>query len=237
MKTAAVVTGGASGIGLAAAERLMEDGWTVAVVDADAGHLADAESMFFDEDAVFLHADVTDETELAGVFDQIVDIIGPISVLVNCAAVASPGTLDDTAVSLLRQAIGVSVIGSFAACRAAVERMGEWLAIVNVAPAAGGREELTTSVSRSAARTMTEIMAVELADRGVRVNCLLPAAVSNYLAPEAEAAERATYRYLPSGRLGQPEEVAAAVSFLASQESSYITGQTIAVDGGFRVRR
>ncbi|MGN6765506.1 MAG: SDR family NAD(P)-dependent oxidoreductase, partial [Rhizobiaceae bacterium] len=117
------MTGGASGIGMAVVKRLLDDGWPVAVVDSDRAALADAEAAFSDENAIFLLADVTDEDEIADVFDQAVDSLGLIGGLVNYAAIAREMLFEKTSAELFRQMLDVNLVGSFIASRAALERM------------------------------------------------------------------------------------------------------------------
>ena len=139
MKHSAVVTGGASGIGLAVAERLLDDGWPVAIVDADADALARAEMSFSDENAIFLEADITDEDEVADVFDQTVDRLGLIGGLVNSAGIARDLSAEETSAELFREILDVNLVGSFICAKAALERMGATLSIVNMGSVSGLR--------------------------------------------------------------------------------------------------
>lgn len=238
MKPAAIVTGGASGIGLATVLRLREDGWPVAIIDANGETLAEAEAEIGDPDVLFIHADVTDEDEVGEAFDQAADALGPIGALVNCAAIARDLPVEETSAELFRQILDVNVVGMFVACRAALERMGDALAIVNVSSVSGlraNRGRVAYGASKAAVKLMTETMALELAGRNVRVNCVAPGPTETPMIARLHGAEdrREWLARLPMGRYGDPAEIAAAIAFLVSAESNFITGHTMAVDGGF----
>src|SRR5690606_2073357 len=137
MKPSAVVTGGASGIGLATVEWLLDDGWPVAVLDVNPEALASAEDMLAGENAIFIPVDVTDEEMVSDAFDQVADALGPIGGLVNSAGVAHVAPCLETSAELLREMLDIHVVGSFITSRAAVERMAETLSIVNLASVSG----------------------------------------------------------------------------------------------------
>jgi NADP-dependent 3-hydroxy acid dehydrogenase YdfG len=210
MKQSAVVTGGASGIGLAVVERLLEDGWPVAVIDADAAALAEAEDNFAGESAIFIEADPTDEDELAEAFDQAVDSLGLIGGLVNCMEIWREASAEETSAELLREMLDVNLVGPFMAAKAALERMGQTLAIVNIGSVSGvraNRGNLAYGASKAALKMMSDTLAIEFAGHGVRGKLRRPRAgrcarACSVAAAEAVARIRAAGAPCPAGGSG-----------------------------------
>lgn len=232
MRQSAVVIGGASGVGLAVAERLIADGWPVAMIDGDGAALAAAEDAIGNDDVVFIETDPTDEDNVAEAFDQVVDSLGLIGGLVSVAGFARQASAEDTSAEMLREALDVNLVGPFIAAKAALERMGASLSIVNVGTVAGlraHRGQLAVAASQAGLKLMAEVLALEFGNRGVRVNAI----AAGPTAVDAAGNGGIDRRHMPPGRLAEPEEIAAAIAFLLSPEASYVNGHTLTVDGGF----
>lgn len=236
MRQSAIVTGGASGIGFAVVERLLQDGWPVAVLDANEDQLAIAEDSLSGEDAVFLHGDITDEDEATEAFDEIVDRLGLIGGLVNAASLRRKVSFEETTAEFLRETLEINLVGTFISCRAALERMGQSLSIVNVGSVAGLRATVGHApfgAATAGVRLLTETLAAEYGGRSVRANYVAPGLVDDVLTSSNDI--KSWLDQVPQGRYGTTQEVAAAIAFLISPEASYINGQSIAVDGGFAI--
>lgn len=229
---AVIVTGGASGIGEAAADKLLDEGWHVGVLDL-------AEPKRSDERLRYHSCDVTDEAAVAAAFDAVLDGWPALCGLVNSAGIAVAKLFRNTSPDEIRKVLDVNVVGSFIPGREAVRRMGEGGgAIVNIASVAGNRGSIDRTAygaSKAAVINMTQVMAVELAEDGIRVNAIAPGPVETEMVAKMHDAEtRAVWhRLVPQARYAPPSEIAGAIAFLLSDEASFITGHTLNVDGGF----
>jgi len=229
----AVVTGGVSGIGRKTVERFVAAGAKVVVADiADGADFANA------IDVEFVACDVTDERQVAAALQLAMDRFGTLDILVNNAGVFSGyGKLADKDASDFDHCFKVNVLGVSFGIKFAARLMRDGGRIINTASAAGliGVSGLSDYVaSKHSVVGLTRAAALELADRGIRVNCICPTTVNTPMAYQQGgehmlAAERLL---LPLGRICEPEEVAAVIHFLASEDCGFITGQAIAVDGG-----
>ena len=240
----AFVTGGASGIGLAAARRLLAEGWRVAIADHDAAALDRAAAELADagDRVVRLALDVTDEAAVEAAVVEAAARIGPLKGVVNSAGVAQDKPFGETSAAEFRRILDVNVVGSFLVARAAVKAMpaAGGGAIVNLASISGMRGNLGRTAygaSKGGVITMTQVMAVELARDGIRVNAVAPGPVDTAMVRALHPPERARAafeRRVPLGRYARPEEIATVIAFLLDEErSSYVTGQILGVDGGF----
>lgn len=237
-----LITGGASGIGLATARLALAEGWRVAVLDRDEASLDRVRAELDAPDrTLFIAASVADEAEVEAAIARAEAELGPLTGVVNSAGIGVDRPALETDVDTFRRMIDVNLIGTFAVARAAGKRMlarGAG-AIVNTSSVSGIHGNLGRAAygsTKGAVNTLTKIMAVELGGQGVRVNAVAPGPIETPLVAEVHTAQmrQGWLDTVPQRRYGEPQEVAQAVIFLLdSRKSSYVNGQVIAVDGGF----
>jgi NAD(P)-dependent dehydrogenase (short-subunit alcohol dehydrogenase family) len=240
---AAIVTGGASGIGLACAEALLTAGWQVGILDRDEKSLEGARQRFRGKRAVRIgQLDVTDEPAAVAAVNEIAKAFGRLDGLLNSAGIGADVHVLDTPVDLFRKVIDVNVTGTFIVARAAARIMQQngGGAIVNVGSIAGVRGSkgrVAYGASKGAVHTLTQVMAVDLARFNIRVNAIAPGPVETPLVKAVHTPEvrRAWIQTVPMRRYATPEEMTGTVLFLLDpDQSGYLTGEIIAIDGGFR---
>ena len=237
----ALITGAARGIGLAVAKRFLADGWRVALLDIEAGLLKKSVAALERPDATLaLTCDVSSANAVAAAFAQIEHRFGRLDALVNNAGVAVFAPLMETSETDWNRVLAVNLTGPFLCTKAAVPLMRNHGggAIVNITSISGLRASTLRSAygtSKAGLAHLTKQLAVELAELGIRVNGVAPGPVDTAMAKAVHSAEiRADYHdAIPLNRYGLEEELAEAVFFLCSDRASYITGQVLAVDGGF----
>jgi NAD(P)-dependent dehydrogenase (short-subunit alcohol dehydrogenase family) len=237
----AVVTGGASGIGLASARRLASEGARVVVADlnAEAGKRAAEEVS-----GLFVATDVTDPDAVERLFATANSEYGSVDVAFNNAGISPPDddSILDTGLDAWRRVQEVNLTSVYLCCKAVIPYMraqGKG-SIINTASFVAVMGAATSQISYSASKggvlSMTRELGVQFAREGIRINALCPGPVNTPLLQElfAKDAERAQRRlvHVPMGRFAEPEEIAAAVAFLASDDSSFMTASTFLVDGG-----
>ncbi len=235
----ALVTGAAGGLGLAIGRRLAGDGYCVALLDIDAARVAEAASAV--DHAHGYACDITDEASVDEALERIVDELGQApSVLVNNAGLVRFGDLLDHEVADFRAVVEVNLVGAFIVSRAVARRMaargdGAIVNITSLNALAPSADAGAYPATKAALAKLTEQMVLSLAPRGIRVNAVAPGFINAgmsapiYAEGDALAQREAS---VPAGRIGNAEDVAAAVSFLVSEEAGYIHGQHLVVDGG-----
>ncbi len=239
----AIVTGGASGIGGAISRRLAADGALVAVFDLDGG-AAEELAASIEKDggkAIGLAVDVTDRAAIDAGVTRVRERLGLPVILVNSAGVTAFGPSLDLSAETWDRVLAVNLTGTFACCQAVLPCMVEegWGRIVNISSSSvhSGSPGMAAYVaSKSGVLGLTKVLALEFAKKGITVNTIPPGFIDSPMLRDtarggkldvAQQIERT-----PVGRIGLPEDVAAACAFLVSEESSYITGQVIGVNGG-----
>ena len=237
MNKTAIVTGGCRGIGLAATEIFLEQGWRVAVVDRDTEELHRACDHI--ENVLPIEADISDPQAVDGVIRKTVERFGRVDALVNNAGVALFSTVDKTSFEQWREVMATNLDGVFLCTQAATEELAKTRgAIVNIASISGLRAStlrVAYGTSKAAVIHLTKQFAAELGERGIRVNCVAPGPVRTKLAMAVHAPEiiSAYYDAIPLNRYGEAREIAENIVYLCSDKASFVTGQTLAVDGGF----
>jgi NAD(P)-dependent dehydrogenase (short-subunit alcohol dehydrogenase family) len=237
----AVITGGASGIGLATARRFAAEGAKVVIGDMDptTGEAAAAEV-----GGSYIKVNVADEAEVNNLFDETVKLHGRVDIAFNNAGISPPDddSIETTELPAWQKVQDVNLKSVYLCCRAALRHMTKQGSgsIINTASFVAVMGSATSQISYTASKggvlAMSRELGVQFARQGIRVNALCPGPVNTPLLQElfAKDPERAARRliHIPIGRFAKPEELAAAVAFLASDDSSFITGSTFLVDGG-----
>ncbi len=239
-KPIALVTGAARGIGLACAQALADDGARVVLSDVDAAGL-EAALETLPDDCVAIACDMGAPDQVAGLFDRIESEIGPVSVLVNNAGIAAPGDFLEITLEQFRKVIDVNLTGSFLALQRAAKTMvakGIEGSIVNMSSINAVVAIPTIAAycaSKGGIMQLTKATALALAPHNIRVNAVGPGSVDTAMMAGVNAnpdAMKMLMSRTPLKRVGTPREIGDVVAFLASDKASYITGETIYVDGG-----
>ncbi len=236
----AVVTGAGSGIGRATALLLAREGAVVLAADIE-GAAAQATADLGDGRLIALETDVSDDAAVERLFARCRKELGPVAVLANIAGIGSTTTAPETPLEVWEKVFAVNVRGTFLCCKHAIPQMasGGGGSIVNmgsVAGLVGLRNRAAYCASKGAVVALTRALALDhLADR-IRVNCICPGTVDSpwvrRLVDEAGESLEALVARQPMGRLGTPEEIAAAVLYVASDAAAFMTGSALVLDGG-----
>jgi NAD(P)-dependent dehydrogenase (short-subunit alcohol dehydrogenase family) len=243
----AIVTGASRGLGLAITERFVAEGARVVMADVEeeAGEAAAKKIKARGGDVQFVACDVSKKLDVRNVVTATIDAYKQIDILMNNAGIGSPGDLLEISEADFDRVIAINLKGSFLMSQAVARQMVEQvkaggkpgsivnMSSVNAVLAIPG--QVVYSISKGGIRQLTTVTALALAPHGIRVNAIGPGSIMTDMlkgvANDAEAKKRIMSR-TPLGRVGQPEEIASIAAFLASDDASYITGQTIYADGG-----
>ncbi|MET0995103.1 MAG: SDR family NAD(P)-dependent oxidoreductase [Mycobacterium sp.] len=244
MSRVAIVTGGASGVGLAICQHLGRAGYRVAVldIDGDAAERTSAEIRATGSQAISARVDVGDRASVDGSFAAVRSELGPIEILVTSAAVSGFIPFGEITLDVWERTMAVNLTGTFNCFQSALPDMvdARWGRIVTISSAAaqtGSPRQGHYSASKGGVISLTKSVALEYASKGITANTIPPYTVDT---PMLQAAQAANFlpatdvlaKMIPARRLGTTDEVAAVCAFLCSDAASYITGQVIGVNGG-----
>jgi 2-hydroxycyclohexanecarboxyl-CoA dehydrogenase len=242
-KRMAFVTGGASGIGRAIALRLAREGAAVAIADKNgaAAEAVAAEIRSGDRRAAAISIDVSDGASVAVAVEAARKALGPIGICVNSAGIADFVGFTDLDEERFDRMIAVHLKGTYLVCRAVVPDMiaAKWGRLVNVSSAAGlnggGPGLAHYAAAKAGILGLTKALALELGPKGITANAIAPGLIDTPLIRQAGAPANlydAVVARLPVQRIGQPDDIAAACAYLASEEASFCTGQVLSPNGG-----
>ncbi|MCK9932387.1 SDR family oxidoreductase [Frankia sp. Mgl5] len=246
MTRVAVVTGGASGIGLGVARLFLADGHRVAVLDRDgrAARAAATELAAIGK-VLAVEADVADRESVDAAFEQVRAQLGPVEILVTSAGIESFNPLLSITADIWNRIIAVNLTGTFSCVQAAVPDMiaagwGRIITISSSSAQSGAPNLAHYTASKGGVIALTKSLAVELAGHGITANTIPPTLVDTPMARQGEAngdipGIGMVATMVPLGRAGTPQDIAAACSFLCSEGAGYITGQVIGVNGGMYI--
>jgi NAD(P)-dependent dehydrogenase (short-subunit alcohol dehydrogenase family) len=237
----ALVTGGARGIGFAIAKALAAEGAAPVIADINEEGAREAAAALAVPEGLALRVDVADQASIAAMMEAILARHGRLDILVNNAGIGGKTPFLDITLAEWNRTLAINLTGAFlvaqaAACEMAKRRSGKIVNIASLSGQRGGHGRAAYGSAKAGLDLLTKVMAVELAEHGINVNAIAPGAIETEMAKFAhDEATRAAYNYLiPMTRYGTPEEIADAAVFLCSDESRYIHGHTLNVDGGFR---
>ena len=238
----AVVVGGASGIGWASARALAEDHCRVTVADRNT-EAAAARAAELGGPHHWAAVEVTDEASVAALFDDVVAREGRLDVVVNCAGFSGFGLITELAAEQFRSVVDVCLTGGFLVIKHAGRHLGDGGAVVSLTSLNARQPAIGMSAycaAKAGLSMLTQVAALELGPRGVRVNAVAPGFVHTPLTESAAAIPGVVDDYVENtalGRAGTPEDVAAAVVFLSSPLTSWLTGEVLDLNGGAHLKR
>ena len=241
MKKVALVTGGAKGIGSAIVKRLVNDGYKVAFTYNNSEEKANALANEFGEDCKAYKLDITDSCAVKNVVDDIEKNFGEITILVNNAGVAEQALFTYITDEMWHNMIETNLSGAFYCSRAVLKYMinrktGKIINISSIWGETGGSCEVHYSASKAGLIGMTKALAKEVGLSGITVNSVSPGVILTDMTSHFDDETMNSLKEeTPLNRIGTPEDVAGAVSFLASKDADFITGQNISVNGGMNI--
>ena len=240
----AIITGAAKGIGRACAERLIAEGARVVLTDIDDSAGIDAAKMLGGR-AHYIHCDVGDAADVSCMTGEVITAHGAIDILINNAGITAPGDILEISEADFDRVIRVNLKGAFLVGQSIARQMVKQVkdgrkagAIVNMSSVNavfGIATQVPYSASKGGVNQLTKVMALGLAEHGIRVNAIGPGSIATDMLTTVNSDPQARHRLLsrtPLGRIGEAAEIAAIAAFLVSDDASYITGQTIYADGG-----
>ncbi|MGA7274653.1 MAG: 3-oxoacyl-ACP reductase family protein [Candidatus Udaeobacter sp.] len=235
----ALITGGSRGIGAAIAKRLVADGASVAITYSKGANAAASVVQEIERDggkAIAIQADATDAEAVKGAVEKTVAIFGKLDVLVNNAGTAIPKPFEETTLEEMDRVLDINVRGVFIATQAALKHMKSGSRIIMIGSSVGERVLapglVAYSATKGAVKIFTQALSRELGSRGITVNNVQPGPIDTELNPAAGEWAVPQKAATALNRYGHVEEIAAMVAFVASPESSYVTGTNLTVDGG-----
>lgn len=239
---AAVVVGGASGIGWATAQALAADGCRTTLADRNTD-LARQRAAELGAPHAWAPVEVTDEASVAALFDDVAAREGGLDVVVNCAGFSGFGLITDLDAEQFRSVVDVCLTGAFLVIKHAGRHLGDGGSLVSLTSLNARQPAIGMSAycaAKAGLSMLTEVAALELGPRGIRVNAVAPGFVHTPLTEGATAIPGVLDEYVENtvlGRAGTPEDVAAAVVFLCSPQSSWMTGEVLDLNGGAHLKR
>ncbi len=241
MKKCALITGASGGIGSEIALRLAKDGYNIAACYcSDENGIRELEKKLAETEAEYriYRADVADFNRMNEIFADAAEIFGGVSVLVNNAGIAQQKLFTDITEQEFDRICSVNFKGVFNCCRCAVpfmvnQKSGKIINVSSIWGVCGASCEVVYSATKAAVIGLTKALAKELAPSNIQVNCVAPGAVDTKMNNNLSSEDKAGFASeIPMGRFGMPWEIAGVVSFLASEDSNYVTAQVITADGG-----